>query len=214
MAKFSATFEAETYVEFRKALMDAAGDMLQFGIISQGSTLAMQSTRPPVPQQAVMKNEPVPSIGHDLAPTEAMAMSATGHAEQVAVQPEKRQPGRPIEKDPNVVVEKREPGRPKKIADTAADLQTAARLASRAPSKDSKTEVSAEPKAEPKTASKEDLIKALNLVFDKHNIDAARECLAKHGVSKIQELKVNQYAAFMETCEEVLARDIVAEENA
>ena len=48
--------------------------------------------------------------------------------------------------------------------------------------------------------SKEDLIKALNKVFETHDIDTARGVLQKFGVAKVGELKPKQFAQFIDAC--------------
>ena len=88
----------------------------------------------------------------------------------------------------DTAIAKRSPGRPKKSADVAVDT---------------KTESTKAEAAEPaKAITKDQLIQALNVVFEKHDIDTARGVLSKFGVAKIQELKIPQYEAFLTACDE------------
>lgn len=55
--------------------------------------------------------------------------------------------------------------------------------------------------------SKEELIKALADVCDKHGIDRGRACLTACGVSKVGELKQNRHGEFMQACREAMAEE-------
>ena len=87
---------------------------------------------------------------------------------------------------------KRKPGRP-----PAAEKAAAKKEESAAPRAEAAEDAAV---VEPETVTKDQLVEALNAVFERHDIDRARACLAKFGVSKIQELKSKQYPEFLAEC--------------
>lgn len=56
--------------------------------------------------------------------------------------------------------------------------------------------------SQPITISMDQLIAALNEVFEKFNIDTARTILTRHGVSKVKDLRAPQYQSFLDACAE------------
>lgn len=174
-------FVGGTLKEIREQVMQAAGDFLQFGIVNKGGALSGVSTAPPAPR-------PLPT---NIPPTPPEPIAAAPIVAQDAA--EEFEPEITFASGPKVPKEeKRKPGRP-----------PAAAKAAQAP----------EQKPPPPVVSnisKDELIKALNSVFEKHNIDTARACLSKHGVAKIQELKAPQYEGFLATCSEAFNQEAVS----
>lgn len=182
MSKVKIVFKGESYLECRQQIVQAAGDMLQYGIVAKLDGLGG------VGQVIVDKKfapEPPPQPEKPVLPA-----TLTFVENVVKVEPAKEPDVAPPLKAPQA--KKQEP----KTADIAADMQTEGRKVAVA---------TATPAIEPKALpTKEDLIKALEAVFSTKTIDAARSCLASLGVSKISELKESQYEAFIQTCEKAL----------
>lgn len=182
--------------EVDDGLIQAAGARLQARMVGGGVQALFQQPPPPA-QRPPQIQDPVSVAAAQSAPVPAQTAAAPTT--------EKRKPGRQPGFKPKP---KEELTSPTPITKTEPQaIPTSIAQQAKTPPEGTSSGGSS-PKTTTIAPSKEACIAALSDVNSKINIDKARECLSRFGVSRVRDLKEEQHQDFINFCNEQIAAGV------